>query len=329
MNNLISIIMPIYNSSKYLIESIGSVINQDYENWELICINDGSTDNSLEIIKNYEQKNKKIKVYSQRNLGPAQARKLGISESKGEYICYLDSDDVYSADYLYETLKQALLTDADVTMPILVSGWQSDGEYNMNNKHNLNFGDIILPRDAFLRTFPWTVHSLNLYKASHIKKYALTDISNVNNFDADEYLARFLLLFSNKVAVSKGTYYYRYNTDSITKKFSLRQFSSSKVNDLLFDLAINEGFNTDELAIVANQLFINTVALKHSYLSNFDSISKKDSNWIRNNFKSKAISSWMPYIKINTIDTFKFYVFLKTSNRFLIPIIKIRNHFKY
>lgn len=316
--------MPIYNSSKYLEESIQSVIDQDYENWELICVDDGSTDNSIQIVKLYESE--KIKVYSQKNSGPAQARKLGISKSKGKYICCLDSDDVYSNDYLSKTLKKAIETDADVTMPVLIQRWQSEEEYNFNDKHNLKFDEIILPRNAFLRTFPWSVHSFNLYKASHMKKYALTEISNVNNFNADEYLVRYLLLFSNKVAISNGTYYYRYNADSITKKFSIRQFSSLKVDKLLLELAVNEKFDNEELSLVANQLLINKVALKYSYLSNINSLSKKDNDLIKNKLQSNE--SWINYVSIDSLKILKYYAFLKTDNRILNPLLKIRRIFR-
>lgn len=324
MNNLISIIMPIYNSAKYLDEAIQSVIDQDYKNWELICVDDGSTDRSLEIAKSYQTE--KIKIFSQSNSGPAQARKLGISKSVGEYISYLDSDDVYSDDYLSKTLKQAINSDADVVMPTLIQNWNSKKEYNFSNKHNLTAGDVIASRDAFLRTFPWSVHSLNLYKASHIKKYALSDISNVNNFNADEYLARYLMLFSNKVIVSEGTYYYRYNCSSITKKFSLRQFSSLKVDNLLYDLAINNGFNQHEISIVAKQLFINKVSLKYNYLSNLNIIKKNEREGISRLFDDKEI--WYNHIRIDNVRMLKLYIFLITNNKLLLPVLKSRKLLK-
>lgn len=321
MNNLISIIMPVYNSSKYLRESIQSVINQKYENWELICIDDGSTDDSLDILRNYGKKYHNIKVYNQENAGPAQARKLGIGKSAGEYISYLDSDDVYSKDYLYETLHQALKTEADVTMPILIADWQSNNEYNFNAKHNLNFGEEVLPSSAFLRTFPWSVHGLSLYKASHIKKYALTEISNVNNFNADEYLTRYLLLFANKIVISKGEYYYRHNTNSITRSFSVRQFSSLVVDKLCFELALQEKFRFDELALIAKHIFLNKIRLKKIYLNNFNSLNQKEILEIDSYFKEIYEK---PYLKINILKKIKYYIFLKAKGELLIryPIFR-------
>lgn len=319
MDSFISIIMPVYNSSQYLEESIQSVINQDYVNWELICVDDGSTDESLKILKDYNKENKKIKVCTQENLGPAQARKLGISQSKGDYICYLDADDVYSKDYLYETLRQALLTDADVTMPILIGGWKSEAEYNFNDKNDLKFGEVIAPKCAFLRTFPWSVHGLNLYKASHIKKYALTEISNVNNFNADEYLTRYLLLFANKVVISEGKYFYRQNKESITQSFTIRHMGAIKVNSLLFDLAISEGFSKKELEIVANEIMISQSILKYRLLDNKSSFeSSKFYDFLSN---LEFVFRWEEFVNLNSIKVIMYYAFYKlplNSSTFLV-----------
>ena len=96
MESLVSIITPVYNSQDYLEETILSVLNQTYSNWELLLINDCSTDNSYEIIKKYLEKDKRIKyLKNDKNSGPAITRNRGIKEAKGEYIAFLDSDDLW------------------------------------------------------------------------------------------------------------------------------------------------------------------------------------------------------------------------------------------
>ncbi|MFK5957307.1 MAG: glycosyltransferase family 2 protein [Lutibacter sp.] len=94
MNQLVSIITPNYNASKYISETIQSVIDQTYENWELIIIDDCSTDNSVEIIKQFQKKDQRIQLITlNRNSGPAVARNKGIEVSNGDFIAFLDSDD--------------------------------------------------------------------------------------------------------------------------------------------------------------------------------------------------------------------------------------------
>ena len=93
MNNLITIVVPIYNSSKYLSRCINSIINQTYQNLEIILVNDGSTDNSLDICNEYANKDNRIKVIHKDNSGAAASRNVGINHAMGNYIAFVDSDD--------------------------------------------------------------------------------------------------------------------------------------------------------------------------------------------------------------------------------------------
>lgn len=105
----IDIICPVYNASAYLKECILSVINQSYKNWNLILINDGSTDNSLEICNEFAENFHNIKVINKSNEGQGIARNLGIKEGSGDYITFLDSDDYLKNDYLSNLVQ--ILTD--------------------------------------------------------------------------------------------------------------------------------------------------------------------------------------------------------------------------
>ena len=101
--HLVSIIMPAFNAGKYIKKSIDSVLLQSYTNWELIIINDGSTDNTIYIVEQYNDS--RIKILNQTNQGVAQARNTGIFNSKGYYIAFLDSDDVWLENKLEVQIK--------------------------------------------------------------------------------------------------------------------------------------------------------------------------------------------------------------------------------
>ncbi|MBZ9570444.1 glycosyltransferase [Methanobrevibacter sp. TMH8] len=104
----ISIIIPVYNSEKHLEDCLNSVINQTLNEIEIICVNDGSTDKSLEILNKYSSKDKRINIINKKNGGAGSARNLGIEKSNGEYILFLDSDDWIDAktcEYLYLKAK--------------------------------------------------------------------------------------------------------------------------------------------------------------------------------------------------------------------------------
>lgn len=98
--DLVSVIMPAYNSEKYIEESINSVIKQTYTNWELIVINDGSTDNTAEIVQKKQKEDKRIFYYYQENGNQGRARNNGIKKSKGELIAFIDSDDLWVTEKL-------------------------------------------------------------------------------------------------------------------------------------------------------------------------------------------------------------------------------------
>ncbi|MGB1104680.1 MAG: glycosyltransferase family 2 protein [Crocinitomicaceae bacterium] len=100
MNPLISIIVPVYNTEKYIDETIQSVVDQTYENWELILVDDGSIDHSKDIITEWTKKDNRIHYHYKENGGQASARNLGIALSKGAYIAFLDADDLYLPERL-------------------------------------------------------------------------------------------------------------------------------------------------------------------------------------------------------------------------------------
>lgn len=113
---LVSIIMPVYNCEKYLSESIGSVIAQSYKNWELLIVDDGSTDESVSIIQSYVEKDSRIRLYKNETgeHGPGVARNYGIERISGKYTYFIDADDWIEKDLLQDTITLAEKTDADI-----------------------------------------------------------------------------------------------------------------------------------------------------------------------------------------------------------------------
>lgn len=93
MENLLSVIIPVYNTEQYLSKCLDSVINQTYDNLEIICVDDGSTDHSLSILNSYAKRDARIKVYTQNNSGQSVARNLGMSVAHGDFVTFIDSDD--------------------------------------------------------------------------------------------------------------------------------------------------------------------------------------------------------------------------------------------
>jgi glycosyltransferase involved in cell wall biosynthesis len=111
---VVSIITPIYNGEKYVSETIESVFAQTYLHWEMLIIDDGSTDNGPEIIKNYILKDNRIQLFQQKNAGSASVRNNGIRHAKGQYIALLDADDLWETDFLEKQIR--LLKEKDAVL---------------------------------------------------------------------------------------------------------------------------------------------------------------------------------------------------------------------
>ena len=112
--NLISVIIPVYNGEKYLPECLDSVLNQTYQNLEIIIVNDGSTDDTKTIMEDYSRRDSRILLLdNEESRGVSEARNYGINTSKGGYICFIDSDDVVKSDYI-EKLFSEMDDDVDV-----------------------------------------------------------------------------------------------------------------------------------------------------------------------------------------------------------------------
>lgn len=117
MNSVeISVIVPIYNVEPYLAKGITSILNQSFRDFELICIDDGSTDNSLEIIKNLSSQDNRIRVYSKKNSGVGDTRNFGLQLSKGKYIYFFDPDDFVDPNLLFDNYSLIEKTNAEVIL---------------------------------------------------------------------------------------------------------------------------------------------------------------------------------------------------------------------
>ncbi|MBQ0062672.1 MAG: glycosyltransferase family 2 protein [Prevotella sp.] len=103
MSALVSIVTPAYNSSLYIAKSINSVLAQTYANWEMLIVDDGSTDNTLEIVRSYEDK--RIKIFNNTHQGAAEARNLALRQATGKYVAFLDSDDLWLPEKLEKQVR--------------------------------------------------------------------------------------------------------------------------------------------------------------------------------------------------------------------------------
>lgn len=139
----ISVVIPVYNTEKQVGRCIDSIRAQIYPDWELILVDDGSTDGSLTVLMEYEKKDSRITVIHQNNAGPGLARNTGIEHASGEYLVFVDSDDVIKPDYFEKLSKQT----ADV---VFIDIDQVDEEFTVLQQEHMSDYQL-LSKDDFIR----------------------------------------------------------------------------------------------------------------------------------------------------------------------------------
>lgn len=113
---MVTVIVPVYNIEKYLAQCLDSLFNQTHKNIEVILVNDGSTDNSINIINKYKEKNSNLVYLEQDNKGVSEARNLALKHAKGEYVLYIDSDDYIEEDMIESLYNKAIETNSDIVI---------------------------------------------------------------------------------------------------------------------------------------------------------------------------------------------------------------------
>lgn len=212
-NPNVSVIIPIHNAEKTLEQCLEGFINQTLSNIEIICINDGSTDNSAEILNSYVQKDKRIKIFNQENEGGFALKNLGIEKARGEYIYFANSNDSVKLEFIEEKYYFALCKKSDVLLFGINYFYNENLEENYENLKNLS-SHLFTSNDK-------------LYKRDFIKKNNIkfidSSILNIDNFFN-------IFFFTHQ---PKTTFYYKnfYNSDFAEKNFSILK----KSYNLIFD----------------------------------------------------------------------------------------------
>jgi glycosyltransferase involved in cell wall biosynthesis len=207
INFEISVILAFYNRAKYLNRCVDSLLNQSFKDWELVGIDDGSVDNSFEVMDSYQKLNSNIKILRQKNMKLPLSRNRGIKESSGKFITFLDSDDEYDKDHL---LKRIEYMNTHPEVDLIHGGVEIIGNEYVRDKNNPN---------ELIHLSQCTIGATFFGKRKVFTE--LNGFKNLNYSEDSEFLER----AKNKFIVEKvnfNTYrYHRDAPDSITNTFSI------------------------------------------------------------------------------------------------------------
>lgn len=218
----ISVIIPVYNVEKYLNKCIDSVLSQTYTNFELILIDDGSTDSSSRICDEYAQKDNRVIVVHKKNGGVSAARNMGLELSKGEYITFVDSDDYVDADFFEVALKEIVENNADVFVSGLTMEYYNNGHIVKEQQYGIERDCIYITKElleawakeefpSICMCGPWC----KLYKSKTIKNKV--EFNESMSLGEDTYFNLDVLLGVEKLFFSKCVFYHyrRENENSL------------------------------------------------------------------------------------------------------------------
>lgn len=280
----VSIIVPVYNVEKYLSECLDSLISQTLSDIEIICINDGSKDSSLEILEKYAQKDKRIVVINQENSGVSTARNTGMKCANGEYIGFIDSDDWIDSDFYEKLYNSAKNNDADITVASIIRYRKIEQKYRVKYIKEKAFTDLqdkisacSVPRICYV----WN----KLYR----KELIQDDLFTPNVYFEDVIWLPNIIKKANKVVTVDGiNYYYRVNNDSIVKRPSKKK----QQDNYYAKKKMVEFFNENNLKLTKKERTL--VKCSYSFFN-------------------------IPLLKIKEIDNYLLYLLFD-----LIPIAKIK-----
>jgi len=313
---LLTVIIPVYNSENFIAECIQSIVKQTFLNWELIIINDGSTDSSLEICQQYASEDYRIRVYSQKNKGQASARNSGLDKARGNYIAFLDSDDTVSLDLFNENMK---IIESDSSIDILqfpvFRGYGSDNA-------NLKIQKPVYITSRELLFQKWIADTLvSWIVCDKIFKRELFDtvrFKEVMVYEDNYMIAEVLPGIKSLFISDKGVYYYhaRQNSTTTSPHSMQKELDTQKVSLVILDKLTLFSKNNNLKIIILNRIF----NVYQSLYYNYKYTGELDTNFIKelkcsSSFKIlKSSLTLSQKIKLCLIRTIGAKQFLKLYN---------------
>lgn len=245
--NLISVIVPVYNVEEYLEECLNSILLQTYTNLEILIVNDGSTDNSLEILQKFSQKDSRITIFTKENGGLSSARNLAIDEAKGEYFTFIDSDDYIEENYIEYLMKSLIDNEADISIVNsyhMINGKRKD---IINNDGNVS---IFSRREVLERMYSKENDFIGILQSAQGKLYKKKLFKNIRYPLGKKYEDAFttykLYLNSKKIVYTNiALYAYRIREGSILRSgYSLSNLDVLEMFEERINILESKGYDT-------------------------------------------------------------------------------------
>ena len=265
----ISILVAVYNSAAYLPQCLDSLLGQTLHDIEVLCVDDASTDNSLAILRDYAERDTRVKVFAlKENKGQAHARNIGLSHATGEYIGFVDSDDWLGPNAL-EAVCKTFTDDVDSVLFQVVLHYADGSE----KTYPMPPFEALSGERAFVDSLTWKIHGVYAIRAAIHHAYPYDDALRTYS---DDNITRIHYLKSRKVAVCEGVYYYRQHSSSTTHRVSVRRFDYLLANERMRSQLVAMGTSETNLRCYETLRWQNLVGLYLFYYLHRHELSSTD-----------------------------------------------------
>lgn len=296
----VSVIVPVYNTEKYLERCINSIISQSFKDFELILINDGSKDKSLSIMKEYSRKDKRIKVFDQNNKGPALTRNFGINKAKAKYVMFIDSDDYIDDNYIQDYYNAISKEDLD----IVIGGYKRVVEKKVTFTLQLKQGEF----SKYIITGP---------VCRIVRKQFLTDnkIEFLDtNSSEDVYFNLMIYNKTKKIKIIDNIgYNYFYNKNSLSNTAHKGFKKEIKIIELLDLINVEESYNLElnQYYIIRYIIWYLLYSGRTASSSSFVEEYNKLFTWLNNNISNYKNNKYLSLFKLKE-EPLKYRIIINT-----------------
>lgn len=223
----VSVLIAVYNAEKYLHECMDSVCSQSMRDIQIICIDDCSTDSSLNILEQYAAKDKRVNIIQlAENSGQAVARNKGLQIADGDYIMMLDSDDWLAPNAIEKTYN-AITSAEDIDCALFDLTYYHQERQQTERYQNRTDQIVLSGEDAFVLSLDWSIHGVYMVRSSIHYTYPYDTSCRLYS---DDNTTRLHYLYSRRVVLTDGIYYYRRHAESTTTRISIRRFDYMDAN---------------------------------------------------------------------------------------------------
>lgn len=318
----VSIVIPVYNAAFFLKNTLECIHNQTFKDFECVIVNDGSTDNSLEIINSYTAIDTRFRCTTIKNSGSGFIpRSLGIKESKSDFIVYMDADDLFDYDSLEKLYLRQIETNADVVL-LRTLGCEIESKKEMWRLplDNFDFNQVLTgPESCNLTIGGWKIPCCGMLFKKYLFEYIPQEKGSL--FIFDEILGRYILFYAKNVAFADTNYYYLNNASSITKLLSIRFFERLFIDEEL-EKFLNQvyGINSETSKVMRITRLKNMINLQSLYFLNKKRFSLDERKKVRDMLK-KAYRTQNIHLLKKELTILKQILFFRTYWAFRISSI--------